>query len=134
MSVIFLTKRFHFESAHRMWNAAFSVEQNHADFGKCQNIHGHNYILELTVSGEIDPAKGYFINLHTLAKEVQENIIDVIDHKYLNDILPGKKHLPVTIEVIAQWIWDTLHEDLPIYNYSKLRLWETPDNSTEISK
>lgn len=134
MKTMYLTKRFRFESAHRMFNADFSKTENDRYFGKCQNIHGHNYVLEITVAGKIDPDKGYFVNLHNLLSDVQNKVIDKIDHQYLNDILPGYKTKPVTIEIVSQWIWDNLNKELSQYYFYKLRLWETPDNSVEIYK
>ncbi len=134
MKTVYLTRRFHFESAHRMFNTSFSKAENNEYFGKCQNVHGHNYILEVTVAGNIDPEKGYFVNLHDLLSDIQNKVIDKIDHQYLNDILPSCKNMPVTIEVVAQWIWDNLNKELSQYDFSKLRLWETPDNSVEIYK
>ena len=134
MKAVYLTKRFHFESAHRMLNTNFSEAENDEYFGKCQNVHGHNYVLEVTVAGIIDPEKGYFVNLHELLSDIQNKVIDKIDHQYLNDILPGCKNKPVTIEVVSRWIWNNLNKELPQYNFYKLRLWETPDNSVEIYK
>ncbi len=103
-------------------------------FGKCQNIHGHNYQLEVTVSGSVDNKKGYFVNLHELSELIQYNVIGLIDHQYLNEVLPGEKDKPVTLEVVSAWIWETLNKKLPQYNFEKIRLWETPDNSVEIYK
>ena len=134
MNKVHLTKRFSFSSAHRMHSSEFSDEENINMFGKCQNIHGHNYQLEVTVSGSVDNKKGYFVNLHELSELIQSNVIGLIDHQYLNEILPGEKDKPVTLEVVSAWIWETANKKLPQYNFEKIRLWETPDNSVEIYK
>lgn len=134
MKKIYLTKKFYFNSAHYMHNDSLSTEENLKYFGKCQNVHGHNYSLEVTVGGSVDGAKGYFINLHELSNEIQIHIIDVLDHQLINDILPDCKNKPATMEVISMWIWDVLKEKLPLYDILKIRLWETQDNSVEIYK
>jgi len=134
MDKIYLIKKFQFASAHRMFNSDFSSEENDKNFGKCQNIHGHNYCLEVSIGGLIDESKGYSVNLYELSNEVKSYIIDVLDHQYLNDILPGCKEKPVTMEIISAWIWKTLNAKLPQYDFHKIRLWESPDNSVEIYK
>jgi len=134
MNKLHLTKRFNFSSAHRMYNSEFSDQENKNMFGKCQNIHGHNYQLEVTVSGSVDNKKGYFVNLHELSELIQFNVIDLIDHQYLNEVLPDQKDKPVTLEVVSTWIWETINKKLPQFNFEKMRLWETPDNSVEIYK
>jgi len=134
MKKMYLTKRFHFESAHRMHNSDLSDKENEQYFGKCQSIHGHNYFLEVTVCGLTDITKGYFVNLHELASEINAHIIDVLDHQYLNDVLPDCKNKPVTMEVVSGWIWETLTKKMPNYDIFKIRLWETQDNSVEVYK
>ncbi|MDD3998785.1 MAG: 6-carboxytetrahydropterin synthase [Candidatus Shapirobacteria bacterium] len=132
--MINLTKKFSFCSAHRMYNDVFSVEENNNNFGKCQNIHGHNYFIEITISGEIDKQKGYFVNLNEFAEKIQINLIQKLDHTYLNEIIPNSLSKPVTMEILASWIWQILNENLTEYNFTKIRLWETENNSVEIYK
>ena len=134
MSQISLIKKFQFSSSHRMFNGDFSKEENDQNFGKCQNIHGHNYFLEVHISGSVDHGKGYFVNLSEFSYDVYRLIIDVIDHQYINDVLPNCKNKPVTMEVIATWIWESLTSNLTRYDFVKIRLWETSDNSVEIYK
>lgn len=134
MKKIYLTKKFDFSSAHKMFNGDFSEEENNIHFGKCQNMHGHNYFLEVTASGSIDKSKGYFVNLNEMSEAIKSNIINVLDHRYLNDVLPDCKNKPVTIEVISMWIWNTIIQKMPDYDLFKIRLWETENNSVEIYK
>lgn len=117
-----------------MYNDVFSVEENNNNFGKCQNIHGHNYFIEITISGEIDKQKGYFVNLNEFAEKIQINLIQKLDHTYLNEIIPNSLSKPVTMEILASWIWQILNENLTEYNFTKIRLWETENNSVEIYK
>lgn len=132
--MINLTKKFSFCAAHRMYNDEFSVEENNKNFGKCQNIHGHNYFIEITISGEIDEQKGYFVNLNEFSEKIQINLIQKLDHTYVNEIVPDSLNKPITLEVLSTWIWKILNENLTEYNFIKIRLWETENNSVEIYK
>lgn len=132
--MINLTKKFSFCAAHRMYNDGFSVEENNNNFGKCQNIHGHNYLIEITISGEIDKQKGYFVNLNEFSEKIQINLIQKLDHTYINEIIPNSLSKPITTEIISIWIWKILNENLTEYNFTKIRLWETENNSVEIYK
>ena len=132
--MINLTKRFFFCAAHRMYNDKFSAEENNKNFGKCQNIHGHNYFIEITISGEIDEQKGYFVNLNEFSEKIQINLIQKLDHTYVNEIVPNSSNKPITLEVLSTWIWKILNENLTEYNFIKIRLWETENNSVEIYK
>lgn len=132
--MINLTKKFSFCAAHRMHNDDFSVEENNNNFGKCQNIHGHNYFIEITISGEIDKQKGYFVNLNEFSEKIQINLIHKLDHTYINEIIPNSLNRPMTMEVLSTWIWKILNENLTEYNFTKIRLWETENNSVEIYK
>lgn len=130
--MINLTKKFSFCAAHRMYNDEFSIEENNKNFGKCQNIHGHNYFIEITISGEIDEQKGYFVNLNEFSEKIQINLIQKLDHTYVNEIIPNSLNKPITLEVLSTWIWKILSENLTEYKFIKIRLWETENNSVEI--
>ncbi|MHB9041231.1 MAG: 6-carboxytetrahydropterin synthase, partial [Melioribacteraceae bacterium] len=93
--MIFVTRREVFSSSHRIYNPDFSENENERIFGKCSNPngHGHNYTLEVTVAGEVDPKIGYVIDLKLLKEIIIENVIQKVDHKNLNldvDFLKGK--------------------------------------------
>ena len=84
--MVFLTRRERFNAAHRLFRSDWSDKKNSEVYGKCSNPnwHGHNYILYVTVKGEMDPDLGYAVNLKTLSRVIQETIIEKVDHKNLN--------------------------------------------------
>ena len=83
-----LSRRYHFPASHRLHSEAYDAEQNYAVFGKCNNPHGHghNYTVQVTVSGEVDPATGMVCNLADLGAFAQVNLIDRFDHANLNTL------------------------------------------------
>lgn len=112
--MITIIRREHFSAAHRLFLPGLSDEENFEIFGKCSNPnwHGHNYILYVTISGEVDPATGLIIHLRHVSKLIDEKILKKIDHKNLNlevDFLHGK--VP-TSENIAIGIWNELKDDI----------------------
>ena len=125
-----VTRRVHFNAAHRLVNPRFSDEWNRATFGECNNpnFHGHNYELELTVEGEIDPDTGYVMDLNKLKELAQERLIRHLDHKNLNLDVPWFQTLIPTSENIALVCWRELRSVVPEQLTLRLRLWETPRN------
>lgn len=112
--MITIIRREHFSAAHRLFLPGLSDEENFEIFGKCSNPnwHGHNYILYVTISGEVDPATGLIIHLRHVSKLIDEKILKKIDHKNLNlevDFLQGK--VP-TSENIAIGIWNELKDEI----------------------
>lgn len=131
--MILVTRREIFSSSHRLYNPKFSDEENEHLFGKCSNLngHGHNYTLEVIVSGEVDPQTGYVIDLKLLKEIIKENVIRKVDHKNLNldvDFLKGK--IP-TAENIAIGIWDQLVNKIPSGKLYSIKLYETENNYVE---
>lgn len=131
--MIYVTRREVFSASHRLFNPNFSNEENDRLFGKCNNLngHGHNYILEVIVAGEVDPNTGYVIDLKVLKEIIKENVISKVDHKNLNldvDFLKGK--IP-TAENIAIGIWNQLVDKLPAGKLYSIRLYETENNYVE---
>lgn len=126
-------RKEHFNAAHRLHNPNWSAEKNKAVFGLCNNdnYHGHNYELELCVTGPIDPETGYVIDLKTLSDLVQEKVIRRFDHKNLNLDVPEFKNLNPTAENIAVVIHQLLASELPKGLSLKIRLYETPRNFVE---
>jgi 6-pyruvoyltetrahydropterin/6-carboxytetrahydropterin synthase len=108
--MVHLTKIFEFSAAHRYHNPDFSEEKNRALFGACNNPagHGHNYGLEITVVGEPDPATGFFMNASELKRIVQERVIEVLDHTFLNHDVPYFADVIPSSEEIVKWVWDRL--------------------------
>ena len=127
-----LTKTFGFSAAHRLHSAALSAEENRAVFGKCNNLHGHghNYELEVTVRGAIDPRTGMIMDLGVLMQTVQDAVIERFDHKHLNEDTAEFRTLNPTGENIVKVIWDLLKPRLGA-SLTRVGLWETPKNFFE---
>jgi 6-pyruvoyltetrahydropterin/6-carboxytetrahydropterin synthase len=125
-----VTRRVHFNAAHRLFNSRFSEEWNRKTFGDCSNpnFHGHNYELELTVEGEIDADTGYVMDLNRLRDLAQERLLRHLDHKNLNLDVAWFQSLIPTSENIAMVCWRELRAALPSELALRLRLWETPRN------
>jgi 6-pyruvoyltetrahydropterin/6-carboxytetrahydropterin synthase len=125
-----VTRRVHFNAAHRLYNPRFPEAWNRETFGECSNLnfHGHNYELELTVEGEIDPDTGYVMDLNKLRDLAQERLLRHLDHRNLNLDVPWFKSLIPTSENIALVCWRELRSALPAELVLRLRLWETPRN------
>ncbi|MDX2134059.1 MAG: 6-carboxytetrahydropterin synthase [Saprospiraceae bacterium] len=123
-------RKAHFNAAHRLHNPAWSDEQNKSVFGLCNNphYHGHNYELEVKVSGSIDPESGMVVDLGWLAKLIREQVEDRFDHKNLNVETAEFKHLNPTAENICVVIWNILRSHLPDRYDLQVRLYETPRN------
>ena len=127
-----LTKTFGFSAAHRLHSAALSDEENRAVFGKCNNPHGHghNYELEVTVQGKIDPRTGMVMDLGVLMQTVQADVLERFDHKHLNQDTAEFRTLNPTGENIVKVIWDLLKPTLGD-SLTRIGLWETPKNFFE---
>lgn len=130
---IFVSRREVFSSAHRLYNPAFTDEENERIYDKCNNYHGHghNYVLEVVVEGEIDDATGYVIDLKQLKKIIIENVIRKVDHKHLNLDVDFMKNVIPTAENIAIKIWDQLVDKIPHGRLYKIKLYETENNFVE---
>ena len=123
----------HFNAAHRLHNPAWSDEQNKAVFGLCNNPnwHGHNYELEVKVTGDIDPETGMVVDLGWLADLIKREVELRFDHKNLNLDTEEFRHLNPTAENICVVIWRILREHLPVQYELHVRLYETPRNFVE---
>jgi 6-pyruvoyltetrahydropterin/6-carboxytetrahydropterin synthase len=130
-SMVRLTRKYHFCTAHRLHSEHLSNEENIALFGKCNNPygHGHNYYLEVTVSGAPDPITGMITNIADLDQIVDKEISEKFDHKHLNLDTEEFKDLNPTSENVAVVIWDLLSRKLP--NLFKIGLYETEKNYFE---
>jgi 6-pyruvoyltetrahydropterin/6-carboxytetrahydropterin synthase len=131
-TMVTLTKTFGFSAAHRLHSAQLSDEENRSVFGKCNNQHGHghNYELEVTVQGEIDPQTGMILDLGLLMQTVQNEVLDRFDHKHLNEDTEEFRSLNPTGENIVQIIWGLLRPQLGSH-LVRLGLWETPKTCFE---
>ena len=128
-----VSRKAHFNAAHRLYNAAWSQAENETVFGKCNNeyYHGHNYELIVSVTGSVNPKTGYVVDLKKLKTIIRENVIHKVDHKNLNmdvDFLSGK--IP-TAENIAIGIWEQLVDKIPSGKLYSVKLYETENNYVE---
>ncbi len=128
-----VSRKEHFNSAHRLFNPAWSDEKNDQVFGKCNNpnFHGHNYELIVTLIGEPDPETGYVYDLKALSDIINEHIIRQFDHKNLNLDSPYFQKLNPTAENIAIVIWGILRKQLDKRFDLKIKLYETERNFVE---
>ena len=131
--MISVTRKSHFNAAHRLHNNNWSDEKNHEFYSLCnnKNYHGHNYDLEVTVSGEIDKESGYLIDMKYLSDLIDIN--NKFDHKNLNLDTEKFKDLIPTAENIAVVIWNILREKIDKKLNIKVKLFETERNSVEYS-
>jgi 6-pyruvoyltetrahydropterin/6-carboxytetrahydropterin synthase len=127
--MIFLTRKAEFSAAHFYWNEALSPEENERVFGKCanRNGHGHNYTLEVTVTGEVDPITGFVVDLKQLKDIMEREVVGVYDHRHLNHEIPEFKSTIPTTENIAIAAWNRLDGKIPGAKLHKIRVYETPD-------
>jgi 6-pyruvoyltetrahydropterin/6-carboxytetrahydropterin synthase len=109
--MISLTRRFAFSASHRLHSAALDAPANACTYGLCENIHGHNYRLEVTVRGAVDAKTGFFCNVMELAAIVNRLVVEPCDHRYLND-LPLFAGVVTTMENLATRIWAALEPGL----------------------
>jgi 6-pyruvoyltetrahydropterin/6-carboxytetrahydropterin synthase len=133
--MFYLTRREHFNAAHRLFHPDYSDEKNLEVFGKCSNPnwHGHNYVLFVTVKGQVDPQTGFVINLKTLSDLVKTRIIDKLDHKNINLEVDFMKNVMASTENLAKGIFEELKDavqDAGGQLYS-VRLEETENNVVE---
>jgi 6-pyruvoyltetrahydropterin/6-carboxytetrahydropterin synthase len=123
----------HFNAAHRLHNPEWDAEKNDAVFGKCNNInyHGHNYNLTVKVTGEIDVATGYVIDIKDLKDIIRREVLDHLDHKNLNLDVPEFLDLNPTAENIVVVIWNRLRAKLDAGLSLDVILYETERNFVE---
>ncbi len=127
--MILLTRKADFAAAHYYWNPAWSEEENRRVFGKCSNRHGHghNYTLEVTVKGEVDPTSGFVVDLKDLKDVMEREVVSVYDHRHLNHEVPEFQTMQPTTENIALAIWQRLHGKVPGATLHRVRVYEAPD-------
>lgn len=124
--MVYATRKFTFSSAHRYWRPEWSAEDNARIFGNLTVPHGHNYVLEVTVRGAVDPATGMVMDLGELKRLVGDAVVSRFDHADLNrDTLFASGAIPTT-ENLVRAIWDLLVPKLGGERLHRLRLWEDP--------
>ena len=128
--MIYITRRLEFCASHRLFNPDFSDEKNESTFGLCNNPngHGHNYVLEVTVKGEVNPETGMVLDLKALKKLINEEIINKVDHKNLNVDVDFLKAVIPTAENIAIHIWNILKPKIESGELHEVKLFESERN------
>ncbi len=125
-----VSRKAHFNAAHRLYRKDWSDEKNQAVFGKCNNpnFHGHNYDLIVSVTGEINPETGFVIDVKDLRDIISEEVEEAFDHKNLNLDVEEFKDLNPTAENIAVVIWNKIIKKLEVGLSLEVTLYETPRN------
>ena len=128
-----VSRRATFNAAHRLFRPDWTNEKNVEIFGKCSNpnFHGHNYVLEVILDGEIDPETGYVIDLKIVKDAIKSEIDERFDDRNLNLDCPEFKDLNPTAENIAVVAWNLLRAKLPMHLALTIKLWETENNCVE---
>ena len=128
--MIFITRKIEFSAGHRLFNPNFSDEKNEATFGLCNNPngHGHNYALEVTLSGEVNDDTGMVFDLKELKKLTQREIIDKVDHKNLNVDVDYLKGIIPTAENLAIKFWELLEPKITKGRLHEIKLYESERN------
>lgn len=131
--MIYVTRREVFSASHRLYNPDFTEKKNDEIFGKCNNPngHGHNYVIEVIVAGELNPKTGYLIDLKVLKKIINENIIEKVDHKHLNTDVDFMKGIIPTAENIAIKCWEQIVDKIPSGKLYSVKIYETENNYAE---
>ena len=131
--MVYVTRRETFNAAHRLFIPELNNEENFKIFGKCSNPkwHGHNYVLEVIVAGEVNPKTGFVINLKDLKEIVKKYIIEEVDHKNLNLETKFMEGIIPTTENVAIAIWKQLENKIPEGKLYSVKLSETENNFFE---
>ena len=127
----FLTKQFKFCAAHQYWNDNCDLEKNTEVFGDDIKIHGHNYILEVSMTGPVNPDTGWLVDLGHVNKIVKSNVVDIIDHSQIEKDIPWFEGKQPSSEVIVVWIWEQIDKDLEGAKLHRISLVETHSIHTD---
>lgn len=128
--IVTISRKAHFNAAHRLYRKDWTFEQNDAVFGKCNNpnFHGHNYELTVSVTGAVDPETGFVMDAKVLAAIIKEEVEDPFDHKNLNVDVAEFENLNPTAENIAVVIWNKIRKKIASKFELEVVLYETPRN------
>jgi 6-pyruvoyltetrahydropterin/6-carboxytetrahydropterin synthase len=128
--MVYLTRRASFSASHRLWSDQLTEAENYAIYEKCANPngHGHNYVLEVTVCGVLDPRTGMVLNLTDLKHAMNEQVVKWVDHKHLNYDVPWLEGFIPTTEVLVIKFWERLADSLPADMLYEVKLHETENN------
>ena len=134
--MVYLTRKAEFAASHYYHNPALTAEENQRLFGKCNNPngHGHNYLLEVTIKGEIDPRSGFVVDLKDLKQILDEEVVQPMDHRFLNyEVEPFQTVVP-TAPNVAREIWRRIQRriDGTSVKLAKVRLFEGGDQYVDV--
>ena len=129
---VLVGRRETFNAAHQLVDPGLSDEENRRLFGKCVNLHGHNYVLEVVVAGEVDDASGYVLDLKLLSDVMNRQVIQDVDHRNLNTDVPWLSGRIPTAENLALAFWERLQPELPEGLLRSVRVQETDKNWAEV--
>lgn len=132
-TTVSVSRRESFNAAHQLRDPGLSDDENQRVFGKCANLHGHNYVLEVVVAGEIQEATGYVMDLKQLSDVISRRVIQDVDHRNLNTDVPWLRGRIPTAENLALAFWERISLELPEGLLRSVRLWETDKNWAEVS-
>jgi 6-pyruvoyltetrahydropterin/6-carboxytetrahydropterin synthase len=135
-AMLYVSRREHFNAAHKLYNPAWTPERNKEVFGPCanENWHGHNYEMIVTVKGQPDPDTGFVVDLKALSDLIRVHITDQVDHKNLNLDVPFLQGKLASTENLAVAFWQILERELTTITVAKLyciKIYETPRNAVE---
>jgi 6-pyruvoyltetrahydropterin/6-carboxytetrahydropterin synthase len=131
-TTVLVSRRESFNAAHELRDPARSDEENRRLFGKCANLHGHNYILEVVVAGEVQDETGYVLDLKQLSDVISRRVIQDVDHRNLNTDVPWLRGRIPTAENLALAFWERIRSELPEGMLRSVRVWETDKNWAEV--
>jgi 6-pyruvoyltetrahydropterin/6-carboxytetrahydropterin synthase len=131
VSAYAVTRAYHFSAAHRLASDAFSDEQNVEVYGQCFRQHGHNYLLEVTVAGALDPATGMSVDIRAVDRAVKTAVLDRVDHYDLSATVPALAGVITTGENLVRTFWQWLEGALPPGSLRRVTLVETANNVFE---
>jgi 6-pyruvoyltetrahydropterin/6-carboxytetrahydropterin synthase len=129
---LLVSRRETFSAAHQLHNPRLSDDENRRLFGKCVNVHGHNYALDVVVAGKIDDASGYVLDLKLLSDVMHRQIVQHVDHRNLNTDVPWLDGIIPTAENLAMTFWERLKPELPHGALRSVRVTETDKNWAEV--
>ena len=129
MAIFYLTRKEHFNAAHKLYNPSWTREKNEEVFGKCanENWHGHNFELYVTVKGQPNPDTGFIVDAKELSSIIKEHVVDLLDHRNLNLDVPFMEGKLCSIENLVYGIWNQLNPHIPSgVSLHCIKLVETP--------
>ena len=133
-TTVLVSRRETFNAAHQLRDPELTEAENRRLYGKCANLHGHNYVLEVVVAGEIDKATGYVVDLKEVSEIISRQIIEDVDHRNLNTDVPWLEGLIPTAENLALAFRERIRTELPAGSLRRVRVWETDKNWAEVGE